>query len=173
MEVINLIEYINNKKTLHNDNIFNYIDGLIFFLENQDNYDIISYLEIKKYMLINMDILMINNENNYYYDFLFSRIGDYISDIKFISKNDNIKLEYYIGDNKFDFDIIKDFLIVSALYHEFKLRIIFLDKLIDNYEFEIKYLNYIMDNDIRYELKKNIIKSNNFLYQNGICNYDI
>jgi hypothetical protein len=55
------------------------------------------------------------------------------------------------------------------MYHEFKLRITFLDKPNNDYEFEIRYKNYIMDSNLRNELRLKNVKLDNFMYSNGMC----
>ena len=171
MSIINFRQYIENKKIIHNDLINDYNNGLKFYIENQNNYDIISYNETRKYLLFNIGILASDNDKNFYYEHTFDRTGCYISNIEFINKNYNIKLklDYYIGGIRYDFNEIDYFLFVSAMYHEFKLRITFLDKPNNDYEFEIRYKNHIMDSDLRNELRLKNVKLDNFMYSYGMC----
>ncbi len=87
-ELIDLKEFLANKKNIHSETATKLTEGLTFLLENEKDADIITYNSTINFLINNVDILKINDEGNIYYEIPIERIGDII---------DNIHLENFKG----------------------------------------------------------------------------
>ena len=75
-EIIYYDKFISDIKILHCETINNYIDALRFFIENKNNNDIITYNKRDKFLLFSVGILQVDENDNYYYEYLPKREGN-------------------------------------------------------------------------------------------------
>ncbi len=169
-EIIDLEEFLSNKKRIHNENITNFNEGLVFLLENEKNTDMITYNSSIKFLVYNVDMFKINKEGFLYHDFTIERVADIISDIQ-IENISNVKIEitYLIANKELTSEKIKEFVMCASIYTEFKVRITFLEKPKYNDTFKIIIKNYLLNTNDRQILSRNAIKTKNVIYNNGVA----
>lgn len=167
--MIDLYDFLSTKQIIHNDTITDYLDAIKFFIENKEQANMITYNYIKHFSICNVSILETDKEGNYFYEFSVERHGDIIDNIHFESPNINAQLTYYIGGIKYSPEEVNEFLIVSAPYHDFKIRVTFLEKPTFDDEFKILGRYYILDSPDRKLLAAEKVKTKNNIYNNGMC----
>jgi len=169
-EIIDLEEFLSNKKRIHNENITNFNEGLVFLLENEKNTDIITYNSSINFLVYNVDMFKINKEGFLYHDFTIERVADIISDIQ-IENISNVKIEitYLIANKELTSEKIKEFVMCASIYTEFKVRITFLEKPKYNDIFKIIIKNYLLNTNDKQILSRNAIKTKNVIYNNGVA----
>ena len=169
-EIIDLKEFLENKKIIHSETATNFIKGLTFFLDNQKNTDIITYNSTINFLINNIDIFKINDKGYKYYDISIERASDIIDDIHLENTNNlNIEVSYIIGNRLFTTEKIKEFVMCASIYTEFKIRLTFLEKPKNNNEFKIVFKNYIINRKNRELLLKNPVKTKYINYMNGVA----
>ena len=169
-EIIDLKEFLENKKIIHSTTATKYIEGLTFFLNNEKNADIITYNSTINFLINNIDIFKINDKGYKYYEISIERAGDIIDDIHLENTNNlNIEVSYIIGNRLFTTEKIKEFVMCASIYTEFKIRLTFLEKPKNNNEFKIVFKNYIINRKNRELLLKNPVKTKYINYINGIA----
>ena len=94
----------------------NYNEGLIFFIENREDADGITYNSVRHFSINNISILELDNEGNYFYEFSVDRHGDIIDNI-FLERSPNVKavLSYYIGGKKYSPEEVKKFVVGASI----------------------------------------------------------
>ena len=145
-----------------------YNEALLFFVENKENADIITYNKVDIFSLLSVDVLRIGKQH-YYYEYSVDRTGDIIDNIRFESSNKNIRINYYIGGYKYEPSEVKEFILVSAPYTDFKIRITFLEKPSNEDEFSIHSRVYLLDTEYRKKMARNTVITNTNIYKDGIC----
>ena len=160
--------FISNKKILHADNVNNYTDALIFYINNKKNFDIITYNNFDQFSLLNVDILKKDNNDNYYYEYSVPKIGDIIDNIH-IECLIQTKINYYINNYEYKSNEFDEFIFVAAPYSELKIRITFLEIPKNNTEFIIKSTNYILNNEDIKKLSSSKVITKKNIYNEGIC----
>ena len=169
-EIIDLDNFLVNKKIIHSTTATKYIEGLTFFLNNEKNADIITYNSTINFLINNIDIFKINDKGYKYYEILIEKTGDIIDDIHLENTNNlNIEVSYIIGNRLFTTEKIKEFVMCASIYTEFKIRLTFLEKPKNNNEFKIVFKNYIINRKNRELLLKNPVKTKYINYINGIA----
>ena len=161
--------FMSEKKLLHSDTVKNYNEGLLYFIENKQNVDGITFNKVDKFLLFNIGILEIDENNNYYYEHSVSRDADIVDNIRYESEMKNVSITYYIGGILYQPSDVKEFILISAPYHEFKVRITFLEKPSTDAEFKIHSRVYLLGTEHRKKIANNTVITNNILYRNGIC----
>jgi len=111
-KTINYNNFISEKKILHTDNVNNYTDALIFFMNNKNIFDIITFNNIDK-ILLNINFLKKDKNNNYYYEYLIPRIGDIIDNIDVLGLN-YTEINYYINDYEYKANEFDEFIFIAA-----------------------------------------------------------
>jgi len=169
-ELIDLKEFLANKKIIHSETATKLTEGLTFLLENEKDADIITYNSTINFLINNVDILKINDEGNVYYEIPIERIGDIIDNIHLENfKGLNIEVCYMIGNRLFTTEKIKEFVICASIYTEFKLRLTFLEKPKNDDEFKIVFRNYLINTKDRQLLTRNPVKSEYINYIDGVA----
>jgi hypothetical protein len=166
---INLQEFLFSKRILHNETDCNYNDALKFFIQNQDNTDIITYKNTRHFSLLNVSVLERDTDGNFYYQFSIDRHGDIIDNICYESISGiNAQLSYYIGGHKYMPEEIDKFVIASSMYHDFQIRVTFLEKQTTNDEFKICSRFYLINPEDRKKLATSKVETKNIIYSNGM-----
>jgi hypothetical protein len=169
--VIYYDKFMSERTILHSDTAKNYSDGILFLVENKSNADIITYDKTDKFLLLLVGVLRADENDNYYYEYSVDRVGDIIDNIKFKTLNKNIKtkISYYIGGYLYEPDLVKEFIFCASQYHEFKIRITFLEKPTNELEFIIYSRVYLLDTEYRNKLANNTIITKTNIYRDGMC----
>jgi len=166
---INLQDFLSSKRILHNKTLCNYHDALKFFIENKENADIITYKNTRHFSLLNIGVLERDADGNFYYQFSIDRHGDIIDNICYESISGiNAQLSYYIGGDKYMPEEIDKFVIVSSMYHDFQIRVTFLEKQTTNDEFKILSRYYLINPEDRKKLATSKVETENIIYSNGM-----
>ena len=162
--IINYDEYMETK-TIIKSGCDNFMDAMEFMIKNDSS--IVSYVNIKKLSLFNADMLEIDKDGNYLYEYAIKNNGDIIDNISIILPKNTI-VKFLIGG--YEYDNIKTFINLNAPYSEFKLKFIFAEKPKTDDVIRIYYDSYILDgferNKMR-SIKKLRTKTN--LYEDGMC----
>jgi len=166
---INYNEFMKNSTIIHCDTAMNYYNALEFFILHKEQIDMVTYNNTNRFLLFSTGILQTDENNNYFFEFTPKRDIDIMDNIKIEPINNNVKITYFIGEIEYDPQIVKEFVIVAASYHEFKIRLTFLEKPTENFEFFIYSRNYIMKNNIRKKLRINKLLTNSNIYDQGLC----
>ena len=158
-------DFIKSKIVSHNDNIDTYFDGIKYLTESEA--DIVSYTT-QKNILFNVDVLEVDENGDYIYEYSLERQADIIDNIHIVSSNNNIKMTFIIGGEEYDH--INTFLSVVSQYHEFKIKLIITEPKIDD-KISICYRNYLLNSDLRKKIttRGNIIKTDTNIYTEGMC----
>jgi len=166
---INLHDFLSSKRILHNETDCNYHDALKFFIENKENADIITYENTRHFSLLYVGVLERDADGNFYYQFSVKRDGDIIDNICYESINGiNAQLSYYIGGDKYLPEEIDKFVIASSMYHDFQIRVTFLEKQTTNDEFKILSRYYLINPEDRKKLATSKVETENIIYSNGM-----
>lgn len=167
---IDLQHFLSSKKILYSETAFDYSSGIRFLVENEKNADIVTYNYTKKFGLFSIDVLQKDKEGHYFYEYSVDRIGDIVDNINVESStNLNMQLSYNIGGFNYSYYELKQFVFISSAYHEFKIRITFLEKPNPSDEFEILSRYYLINPQDRELLRKNKVNTENNIYYNGMC----
>jgi len=167
---INLQNFLSSKRILHNETDFDYNDALKYFIENQDNADIITYKNTRHFSLLNVSVLERDADGKFYYQFSIDRHGDIIDNICFESISGiPAQLSYYIGGDKYMPEEINKFVIASSMYHDFQIRVTFLEKQTTNDEFKILSRYYLVNTEDKKKLTTSKVETENIIYYNGMC----
>ena len=127
---INLQDFLSSKTILHNDTPCEYNNAVKFFIENKDNVDIITYENTRHFSLLNVSVLERDTDGKYFYQFSVKRDGDIIDNIRYESISGiSAQLSYYIGGDKYMPEEVDKFVIASSMYHDFQIRVTFLEKM--------------------------------------------
>jgi len=167
---INLQKFLSSKRILHNKMLCEYNDALRFFIENQDNADIITYENARHFSLLNVSVLERDADGKYFHQFSVKRDGDIIDNIHYESISGiSSQLSYYIGGYKYMPEEIDKFVIAASMYHDFQIRVTFLEKQTCNDEFKILSRYYLVNTEDRKKLTTSIVETKNNIYCNGMC----
>jgi len=158
-----------NLNILHSYDAKNFTEGLEFFVQNKEEIAAITYNNTDKILLFDNNSLQKDIDNNYYYEYTPKRDCDIMDNININPKNDNIKISYHIGGHKYEPQVVKEFVFVSAMYHDFKIRFTFLEIPTENYEFTVCSRNYILKNDLRNDFCNHILITDSMRYECGMC----
>jgi hypothetical protein len=165
---INLKDFLSSKTILHNDTPCEYNNAVKFFIENKDNVDIITYENTRHFSLLNFSVLERDTDGNYFYQFSIKRDGDIIDNIRYESISGiPAQLSYYIGCDKYSPEEVDKFVIVSSIYHDFQIRVTFLEKP-TNDEFKILSRYYLVNTEDRKKLATNRVETENIFYGDGM-----
>ena len=164
--MINLNDFLSSKRILHNETSCEFNNALRFFIENQDNADIITYENTRHFSLLNVSVLERDADGKYFYQFSVKRDGDIIDNIRYESISGiTAQLSYYIGCDKYMPEEVDKFFFVSSPYHDFQIRVTFLEKQTTNDEFKIHSRYYLINTEDRKNLAKSKIK---FVYKDNL-----
>jgi hypothetical protein len=168
MATINLQDFLSSKRILHDEKC-EYDNALRFFIKNQDNADIITYENTRHFSLLNVSVLERDADGKFYYQFSIDRHGDIIDNIRF----ENIsgipaQLSYYIGGDKYMPEEVDKFVIASSMYHDFQIRVTFLEKQTCNDEFKILSRYYLVNSEDRKKLAMSKVITKNIIYGDGM-----
>jgi len=167
---INLQEFLSSKRILHNETPCEFNNALRFFIENQENTDIVTYENTRHFSLLNVSVLERDADGKYFYQFSVNRgFGDIIDNIRFESISGiNAQLSYYIGGDKYMPEEVDKFVFVSSQYHDFQIRVTFLEKQTTNDEFKIHSRYYLINTEDRKNLAKSRVETENIIYGDGM-----
>ena len=165
---INLQDFLSSKTILHNDTPCEYNNAVKFFIENKDNVDIITYENTRHFSLLNVSVLERDTDGKYFYQFSVKRDGDIIDNIRYESISGiSAQLSYYIGGDKYSPEEVDKFVIASSIYHDFQIRVTFLEKP-TNDEFKILSRYYLVNTEDRKKLATSRVETENIIYGNGM-----
>ena len=159
-------DFIKSKIVSHNDNIDTYFDGIKYLIESEA--DIVSYTTQKNLVLFNVDVLEVDENGDYIYEYSLERQADIIDNIHIVSSNNSVKMTFIIGGE--EYDNINTFLSVVSPYHEFKIKLLITEPKVED-KISICYRNYLLNSDLRKQIttKGNIIKTDTNIYIDGMC----
>ena len=169
---IDLEDFLSSKKIVHGEREMNHTEGLTFFLENnqKENTDIITYNYTRRFSMLSISVLEIDKNGNYFYEYSLDRNADIVDNIRFeSSSNLYAQLTYYIGGIEYLPEEIEKFVVVSAQYHEFKVRITFTEKPNLGDKFKLLFRYYLINSPDRTLLSKSRIKTKTNIYNYGMC----
>ena len=69
--------FLSKKTIIHSENATNYQDGLIFFIENNEHADVITYNSARHFSINNISMLELDKNGYYFYEFSVDRNSDY------------------------------------------------------------------------------------------------
>jgi hypothetical protein len=87
-------DFIKSKIVSHNDNIDTYFDGIKYLIESEA--DIVSYTT-QKNILFNVDVLEVDENGDYIYEYSLERQADIIDNFHIVSSNNSVKMTFIIG----------------------------------------------------------------------------
>jgi hypothetical protein len=139
----------------------------------QENANAVTYQKtntIKLNELNEMSQLTSDQDGNLFFDTSVDREADIVDNFTIVSNNSTrIKVTYFIGKNEYPHYKVDEFVLVSALYEDFKIRITFLQTPGENEEIKIISRQYILNLQDRRLLRNSIVVTRNFFYGNGMC----
>jgi len=173
MTEINYNEFMKNANITHSDMAMNYHNALEFFILHRGTHkgqmDMVTYYNKEKFLLFSAGFLQADENDNYFFEYTPKRDCDIMDNIEVRPVSEKIKITYYIGGQQYDPHNMKEFIIVASPYHEFKIRITFLEKPTENFEFVIHSRNYIMEPELRKKLMVSRLITDSNIYYQGMC----
>ena len=170
MTSVNLSDFLSTKRILHHEPSMEYNDALLYFLQNREIADIITYQNERTFVLKNISILEKDANANPFYQFSVQRQGDIVDNIRFENtSNLNVQLSYYIGGIKYLPEDVSEFVIIASAYNEFEIRITFLDQPFVDAEFKIRARYYLLLSKDREKLMHSRVETQNMIYSSGMC----
>ena len=170
---INYDEFMKNAYIIHSDMATNYHNALEFFILQRGTHkgqmDMVTYNNKEKFLLFSVGFLQADENDNYFFEYTPKRDCDIMDNIEVSPKNENIKITYFIGGYQYDPRVVKEFIYVAAMYHEFKIRITFLEKPSENFEFVVHSRNYIMESELRKKIMVSKLTTDSIIYAQGMC----
>ena len=170
---INYDEFMKNASIVHIDMAMNYSDAIKFFIlqrgTHEEKIDMVTYNNKEKFLLFSSGFLQADENDNYFFEYTPKRDCDIMDNIEVRPISEKIKITYYIGGQQYEPQVVKEFIIVASPYHEFKIRITFLEKPTENFEFVIHSRNYIMDSELRKKLMVSRFITDSNIYEQGMC----
>jgi hypothetical protein len=167
---IDLQNFLFNKRILHDELSNNYSDAIKYLIKNKDNADIITYENTRHFSLLNVSVLEKDADGKFFYQFGVERDGDIIDNICYETISGiPAQLSYYIGGYKYMPEEVDKFVIASSVYHDFQIRVTFLEKQTCNDEFKILSRYYLVVNtEDRKKLATSIVETENIIYSDGM-----
>jgi len=166
-------EFIKNAFTMHSDMAMNYHDALKFFILQREtlkeHLDMVTYHNKEKFLLFSAGFLQADENDNYFFEYTPKRDCDIMDNIEVRSINKNVKITYYIGGQQYEPQVVKEFVFTAAMYHDFKIRITFLEKPTENFEFVVYSKKYIMETELRKKLTVSRLVTDSNIYYQGMC----
>lgn len=100
---INLYDFLSYKKIIHSDEVANYIEGIQFFAERENNpddvTDIITYNSCRKFRINNTGVLEVDEKGQSFYEFSLNRENDIVNEFYFeSSRNMKCYMTFYLND---------------------------------------------------------------------------
>jgi hypothetical protein len=166
---INYNVFMSHTTILHCHTATKFIEGLEFFVKNEEKTNIVTYNSTDIFLLFSVGSLQKDIDDNYYFEYIPKRECDIMDNINIKPVDKNIIISYYIGGHKYDPNNVKEFVSICAMYHEFKIRFTFLETPVENYEFSICSRNYILESGIREYFRNITLITDTMKYENGMC----
>lgn len=170
---INYDEFMKNASIIHSDMAMNYHNALEFFILQRGTHgkkiDMVTYNNKEKFLLFSAGFLQADEKDNYFFEYTPKRDCDIMDNIKVSPENENIKITYFIGGYQYDPRVVKEFIYLAAMYHEFKIRITFLEKPSENFEFVVHSRKYIMESELRKKIMVSKLTTFSIIYDKGMC----
>jgi hypothetical protein len=174
---MNLYDFIKEREIMHNQDIHSYMEGLMLMVQKPKSVDGITYYFTNQFSLMNIDCLKIDDNGYYYYEFRPERNGDIIDEIKYDTSTDlDAKLTYSISGMVYLPEEFNEFLFVSAIFNEFKVRITFMRKPVFEDTFKIISRYWLLDREPRMLLQRSNVITKYNIYNDGLCkrlNYNL
>lgn len=169
MNTIVLSNFLESKRILHCD-ATDFETAMKFFLENEQNTDAITYYDTRHFMLMGVQVLEIDKNGHHFFEISVKRHGDIVDNISFESLSGlNVTISYNIGGIEYAHSEIDEFVLVAGVYHDFVIRITFLQKPAIDSEFKIVSRYYLLNSQDRKLLNQSKVLTRNFFYTNGMC----
>lgn len=166
-------EFMEKASIVHSNDAMNYHDALKFFIlqreTRKEHLDMVTYHNKEKFLLFSAGFLQADEKDNYFFEYTPKRDCDIMDNIKVSPENENIKITYFIGGYQYDPRVVKEFIYLAAMYHEFKIRITFLEKPSENFEFVVHSRKYIMESELRKKLMVSRLATDLNIYYQGMC----
>jgi len=83
MTSVNLSDFLSTKRILHHEPSMEYNDAILYFLQNREIADIITYQNERTFVLKNLSIMEKDANANPFYQFSVQRQGDIVDNIRF------------------------------------------------------------------------------------------
>ena len=154
---------------LHCHTATKFIEGLEFFVKNEEKMSIVTYNSTDKFFLPSIDSLQKDINNNYYFEYRPKREGDIMDNISIKPIDKNIIISYYIGGYEYEPKNVKEFIYVCAMFNVFKIRLTFLETPTENYKFFVCSRNYILKKGLRKYLYDKTLVTDSIIYSEGTC----
>jgi hypothetical protein len=162
-----LDDFLKTKKIKYNGLIQN-TNEINAFDEENKKVDIIAFDKVFTLCVNNVAMFKKDYEGRLYYDFYPERECDIIDNI-FCHSYKKVDVKFIIGGIFYSKEEFKEFIFVCSPYHEFRIRITFLDSLTQSDEIQIHYRGYwINDLASRRELAMKHVKTKFLTYRSGM-----
>jgi hypothetical protein len=155
------------KNYLHSGNA-NFRDALKLLIDNDTDDTVVTYNSGRRFMLFNIAVLELDNDNNIFYEFDVLREADVIDNISFDCNNVRFKINYFIGGQLYDLNEVGELVFVALRYNACVVRITFLEKPNNDTLFEMKYKCHLWNKSSRVLLESTPIVVKNGIYANGM-----
>ncbi len=170
MSIVNIDDFLSTRRILHNETPLEFNDALMYFMQNREIADIITYQNESQFVLNNINILEKDRNLNLFYQFSVKREADIVDSIRFEStSNLNVELSYYIGGIKYMPEKFSEFVTIASAYNDFQIRVTFLESPSVDAEFKIVARYYLINSDDRNILVRNKVVTKNIIYFEGVC----
>ena len=169
MTTLNIYNFLNKRTMLHSKKVLTFYEGIAFFIDNQHNFDIITYNHTDIFSLFNVAFLKKDADGNYFYEYRFEKHSDIIDNICITSPDIKFNITYNISGIYYRPEELTKFISVSAPYSDFKVIITFLSKPSPETVFIIEFRNYLINTDDRRLLAKSHVETANNIYVSGVC----
>lgn len=174
-DAIDLENFMSTKTILHSDTASKFGEGIKFLIQNDKNYDMITYNDVIS-VSFNIDNLKLGKKNRYYYDYKIGHNSDMIDNITCDVQPQQVpvKLYYSIKNHQYSLKKMNEILLIHMRYtcaYPSILRITFLEKPEQEGVINIHSRRYLMKPEHRQTLAINPVKTKSMRYMCGLCGY--
>lgn len=186
-------DFMNSKNIYHSNELLSRIqEGYMIFAEKENEYDMISYNDIKTLSVINLgssnyamkitatlnaniSTIKINEDKKYYFDYYFDfdKEVDIIDNIDINTNGLNANISFIINNEEYQINEITELLIcvlnTNADNKNYKLRIIFNEIPNESNLITITEKKYLLKLTDKQFLQNNKIICDHIIYDNGSC----
>ena len=157
--------FIKSVDIIHDDSIDNINDALEFLVVKEKSVSFYTKTILK---LCNIDVMELDKQGNYIYEYTIKGYVDIINNITFTSNNKNVRMIFNVGGILYD--DINTLLMILSQYTHIKIRFYFTEKPKIGDEISLCYKNYLLIPKERKEIMNyQVVTTNTNKYSNGMC----
>jgi len=167
---INLSNFLKDLNIKHSDTLKSYSEGMMLLSQQPEDVAGITYYTTEHVVYNNVELIKKDSSGQYYYEYRSGRICDIIDNIKYESSTGlDANLTFVIGGIEYQQKEFNEFVMVSAPFHDFIIKVVFTKKPVSNDEFKINSRHMLLNSIPGNVLRKSQVITMYNKYDNGMC----